>query len=299
MFKGLSAFPLTPMDESAIDERSVARLVAYLSEAGVDSIGVLGSTGNYAYLSREERASVTRLAIEHAADTPVIVGVGALRTRDVIALAEDAQLAGAQGLLLAPVSYQVLNDEEVLGLFTDLNSACDLPVCVYDNPGTTQFSFSRELYVRVAQLPNVRSIKMPGATLAGEGAAADMAQLRKTLPDRVSLGASNDPFCTPAMLAGCDVWYSVFAGLFPRTALTMCRAAQRGDAETAEKLNTRLAPLWDYFKRYGSLRVAASLAVELGFASEPMLPRPLQPLPEAIKADLLPLIDALELERPN
>ena len=54
MFAGLSAFPLTPLDETgAIDEPAFERLVARLADAGVDSIGALGSTGSYAYLDRD------------------------------------------------------------------------------------------------------------------------------------------------------------------------------------------------------------------------------------------------------
>ncbi len=49
MFTGLSAFPMTPMNENAIDEVAFVRLVERLVTAGVDSIGALGSTGNYAY----------------------------------------------------------------------------------------------------------------------------------------------------------------------------------------------------------------------------------------------------------
>jgi 4-hydroxy-tetrahydrodipicolinate synthase len=70
MFAGLSAFPLTPMDECGIDEAAFVGLVARLAQAGVDSIGALGSTGNYAYLQREERSRVARLAVEAADGTP-------------------------------------------------------------------------------------------------------------------------------------------------------------------------------------------------------------------------------------
>ncbi len=94
MFFGLSAFPLTPMNRGVIDEAAFIRLVDHLVDAGVDSIGALGSTGNYAYLSREERAHIARLAVKHAGDVPVIIGISALRTRAVLALAEDAQALG-------------------------------------------------------------------------------------------------------------------------------------------------------------------------------------------------------------
>src|SRR5687768_8772372 len=105
MFRGLSAFPITPADPSGrVDADALTRLVQHLAAAGVDSVGLLGSTGTYAYLTRSER----RRAVEAAANclagrVPLIVGVGALRTDDAQDLARDAAAAGAAGLLLAPV----------------------------------------------------------------------------------------------------------------------------------------------------------------------------------------------------
>src|SRR5688572_7438110 len=117
MFTGLSAFPLTPFRDDAVDEVAFAGLIQRLASAAVDSITVLGSTGSYAYLTRAERRRVAELAIEHAGNTPVVVGIGALRTKWVLESAQDAQAAGAAGVLLAPVSYQALTDEDVYGLF--------------------------------------------------------------------------------------------------------------------------------------------------------------------------------------
>jgi 4-hydroxy-tetrahydrodipicolinate synthase len=71
VFTGLSAFPLTPMTERAIDEPAFAELVSRLHCAGVDSIGALGSTGSYAYLSRDQRQRVTELAVQAAEDDVV------------------------------------------------------------------------------------------------------------------------------------------------------------------------------------------------------------------------------------
>lgn len=90
---GLSAFPLTPLDESGLDERAFAGIVDRLAAAGVDSIGALGSTGSYAYLGRDERRRVLALAVRHAAGTPVLAGIGALRTRDVPATRTGRQCA--------------------------------------------------------------------------------------------------------------------------------------------------------------------------------------------------------------
>ncbi|PWV69081.1 dihydrodipicolinate synthase family protein [Halomonas sp. A11-A] len=162
MLTGLSAFPLTPMNESTIDEAAFVRLVERLVAAGVDSIGALGSTGNYAYLSPAERGRIARLAVAHAGDVPVIVGISALRTRDVLTLAEDAQAAGASAVLLAPMSYQPLADEEVFGLFEAVSARLSVPLCVYDNPGTTRFQFSDERMDASRRCPGWPPSRFPG-----------------------------------------------------------------------------------------------------------------------------------------
>lgn len=137
MFTGLSAFPLSPMNRGVIDEMAFIRLIERLVDAGVDSIGALGSTGNYAYLTREERATIAQLAVKHSGDVPVIIGISALSTREVLVLAEEAQEVGASAVLLAPMSYQKLSENEVFGLYETVTRQLSVPLCVYDNPGTT------------------------------------------------------------------------------------------------------------------------------------------------------------------
>jgi 4-hydroxy-tetrahydrodipicolinate synthase len=295
MFKGLCAFPLTPLAGDNVDEAALVQLVGRCVDAGADSIGVLGSTGVYTYLLREERRKVVEASVEAAQGTPVVAGVGAMRTRDVLGCVEDAHTAGASGLLLAPVSYQRLTEEEVYDLYREVSSASDLPIAVYDNPATTGFTFSDELHGRIAKLPAIASIKFPPPA---PGQAADrIARLRAAVPGRVSLGISGDWAAAEALLAGCDVWYSVIAGLFPKTARVIVNLAQTGQTgqtgqagqsgptgqrsgqgDLALEASAALEPVWALFRTYGSLRVVATMAEVLGFVEAPSLPRPLKSL---------------------
>jgi 4-hydroxy-tetrahydrodipicolinate synthase len=296
MFSGLSAFPLTPMNEDGIDEAAFVALVQRLSAAGVDSIGALGSTGGYAYLSRAERLRVARLAVQNAGNVPVMVGIGALRTRDVLDLADDAQAAGAGGLLLAPVSYHKLSADEVFSLYDTVTRHISIPLCVYDNPGTTHFEFTDELHGRIAQLPNVRSIKIPGAPLSPEAARARIERLRALIPSHVTIGISGDASAAVGLNAGCGVWYSVIGGLFPRTALSITRAAQAGNALEAVRLSDRLEPLWALFRQTGgSLRVIAAAAELCGLVRHPCLPLPLKALSGSARIQLEELLNPLQL----
>lgn len=295
MFSGLSAFPLTPMNERGFDEAAFVRLIERLVIAGVDSIGVLGSTGNYAYMTLAERERVVKLAVEHAGGVPVIAGIGALRTRDVLTLAESAEAAGVAGVLLAPMSYQKLFSDEVFGLYEVVTQALSVPLCVYDNPGTTQFVFGDELHGQIAQLPHVASIKIPGVSKDSVEAKARVDRLRLKIPAQVTVGVSGDAFAVHGLNAGCDAWYSVIAGVFPVTALTITRAAKTGDVQEATRLSERLQPLWELFSEYGSLRVMAAAAELLALVEHPCLPLPLKCLSGEGRQRLAKLIDALEL----
>ena len=281
MFNGLSAFPLTPLKEGKIDEQAFTTLLRPLVDAGVDSLGILGSTGSYAYLTVAERAQVARCAVEHAGGIPVMVSIGALRLDDILRLADDAQAAGAAGVLMAPVSYQRLTAEEVYSLYERVTHQLSVPLCVYDNPATTGFTFSDELMFAVAALPNIGSVKFGRVP-------EDIAQVRSRLPDNVTMGISGDWQAAPALRAGFDVWYSVIAGVFPQTALAIARSKETAQSE-------RLEPLWALFRRYGSLRVMAAAAEMMGKVTVPALPFPLQAIQGEPREALARLIVSLEL----
>ncbi|OCW20564.1 dihydrodipicolinate synthase family protein [Pseudomonas sp. S3E12] len=296
MFTGLSAFPLTPMDEQGVDENAFTRLVQQLVAAKVDSIGALGSTGSYAYLSRAERSRVAQLAVEAAEGVPVMVSIGALRTRDVLLLAEDAQDVGVQALLLPPVSYQKLSQDDVFSMYEMVTANISVPLCVYDNPGTTHFEFTDELHGRIAELPNVSSIKIPGVPDAPHLARERVQRLRKLIPSHVTIGISDDAFAALGMNAGCDAWYSVMGGLFPNTALAITRAALSGDACEATRLSESLKPLWALFSQFGgSFRVMATAAELRGFTRSPSVPLPLRTIDGEGREQIAAVIEVLEL----
>lgn len=278
MFTGLSAFPLTPLRDGKVDENAFVGLIENLVSAEVDSIGALGSTGSYAYLNREERRLAAQLAVGAAGDVPVIVGIGAVATRDVLLLAEDAQAAGASALLLPPVSYQALRADEVFELYETVAHRVSLPLVVYDNPGTTHFQFTDELHGRIAALPNIASIKIPAVPADPAQASARVTSLRAVIPGHVSIGVSGDAAAVNGLNAGCELWYSVMGGLFPRTARALVEASRSGQSERGLEESARLEPLWALFREYGSLRVIATAAEILGHAAANCLPLPLKRL---------------------
>jgi 4-hydroxy-tetrahydrodipicolinate synthase len=104
IFRGLSAFSITPTDTAGrVDTVALAGLLQRIQAAGADSVGLLGSTGGYAFLSRDERRRAVDAAMKSVGGRiPLIVGVGALRTDEAEALARDAKSAGPKACCSPP-----------------------------------------------------------------------------------------------------------------------------------------------------------------------------------------------------
>lgn len=281
---GLVAYLPTPVRYDEVDLAAFGRLVERAVAAGVDALGVLGSTGAAMHLDRDERHAVVRRAVDLAAGVPVVAGVSALRTAAAQEHADDAQSAGASALLLAPVGYVPLVVTEAVGLFEDVLAGIDVPLVVYDNPATTRVDMSTGLLVRLAALPGVGGVKTPGPRAAL--ARARVAEFRAALPLGMSLGFSGDDAGAAALRAGADAWHSTLAGTLPELFGPLARAASLG-AAGADPVpddagdTSHLAALWDLVRRHTGVRVASTTAELLGLVGGPSLPRPLLPLAAA------------------
>lgn len=286
MFSGLCGFPITPVRAQEIDHPTLGLLVSRIVSSGASSLGILGSTGGYAYLSRQKRTEIIRTAAEFAFGTPILAGIGALTTDEVLRLADDAQAAGAAGVLLAPLGYHKLTPDEVFGLYQDVTRELSVPLCVYDNPATTGFSFSDDLYARIAELPRVAAIKIPPVPLDRDAASLRINQLGELLPEQVALGISGDASASVALSVGCQSWFSVVGGLLPKTAMNILTAAQNGDFQSSQAFSKQLDPLWDLFRRYGSFRVISAAAEVMGLVEEAFMPRPLLGLDSAARQEV-------------
>lgn len=287
LYDGLSAFPPTPADANGVvDTTTLAVLIERLVEAKVDTICLLGSTGIYAYLDRAERVRAVAAAVEAVNDRlPLLVGAGALRTSWASELAVDAERAGASGLLLAPVSYSALTAREVAAHYRAVAGATGLPLCVYNNPSTTNFTFSEALIAELAAVPGIAAIKMP--LTKDNDFAGELARLRAKTPETFSIGYSGDWGAAPSLLAGGNAFYSAVAGLLPTPMLRLTRAALDGDAEEAATIDAAFTPLWALCKAHGSLRIMYAIADRLSL----MIGNP--PLPVMrVEADVVADVEA-------
>ncbi|MHA7273999.1 dihydrodipicolinate synthase family protein [Arthrobacter sp. TMT4-20] len=294
VFNGLIAYPVTPFHGNGdINFPELASLVSSLASSGVDAIAVLGSSGSFAYLSAAERSQVASTAVDAAQESgvPVVVGISSVGTREVLDAARDAERAGASGVVLSPVSYVPLNNDEVA---TQTAAVCDvtsLPICLYNNPGTTQFHYDLELVAELLDLPNVQAFKDTATDVVSFRQRYD--RLRSLTSQPFSHGLSGDLLIASGDIAA-DAWHTGPAALLPRAYTEFRAAVVSGDGARIAESRKLLLPVVQAVLRLRKLSGLHSLAKACGIdAGDPRLP--VLPVPGSEQRDLARLIDALEV----
>ena len=120
----------------------------------------LGSTGEFAYLNREQRAAVVQATIEAANKrVPVIAGVASTSTADAVEQAKTYQKLGADGILAILEAYFPLKDAQIESYFRAIADAVDIPVVLYTNPQFQRSDLTLDVIARLSTHPRIRYIK--------------------------------------------------------------------------------------------------------------------------------------------
>ncbi|MEO1724524.1 MAG: dihydrodipicolinate synthase family protein, partial [Pseudomonadota bacterium] len=160
-FDGIYTPIVTPhLPDGTIDHVTFAMVAERLIAAGVHGIIVAGTTGEYYAQTMEERVALMRHAVEVIAGrVPVVVGTGAMRTEDAVALGEAARDAKADAILIGTPPYAVPTGRENALHALAIDRAANMPVMLYNYPGRMAAEMDENFLDRVGRSPNFRAIK--------------------------------------------------------------------------------------------------------------------------------------------
>ena len=276
-FSGVLAYPITPFRPGGdLDLDSLEHSVARLARSGVAGIVVLGTSGSFAYLDPHERSEVVRTAVTAAAgsQTPVGVGISAMTTREVLALAYEAENDGADGLVLNPLSYIPLVSQEIADQVETVASSVPLPLCLYNNPATTGFNYPVELAAELSWLDNVVAFK--DTAPSGRLFHSRHLVFDQLCDPRTVHGASGDRLIVDAHPG--VPWHTGMAALLAPEYVAFHRAVGDGDPEGTERWSAALRPLLRVMAGQRPLSALYALAEVCGVRTGPPR-RPLLPVP--------------------
>lgn len=275
VFKGIIAYPITPFDkEEKVDIVLFKKLVERLVAAGSHAIAPLGSTGVLPYLSDEEKEAVTEATIDQVSGrVPTLVGVSNLTTEKTIYHARFAEKAGAAAVMIIPMSYWKLSDDEIFRHYDAVASKISIPIMAYNNPATSGVDMSTGLLKRLLEIPNVTMIK------ESTGDIQRMHTLKKELGKEVAFYNGSNPLALAAFAAGADGWCTAATNLIPELNIMLYDAVQANDWEKARQLFYKQLDVLKFIVAKGLPR-AVKAGLHLLDQDAGYLRSPLQPLEE-------------------
>lgn len=239
MFHGSIVAIVTPMQSSGeVDYNSMANLIDWHIDNQTDGIVVLGTTGESATVTSDERKKLIRFCIEKVNErVPVIVGTGTNSTATTLQLTREAMELGADGALIVTPYYNKPTQEGLFLHYKTVAQAVAIPQIVYNVPGRTGCDILPSTVCRLADIPNIVAVK------EATGDVDRVRTIKQTCADRLDILSGDDATSLEFLLSGGKGVISVTANIAPKKMHDLCVACAQGDTEKAQQINNELLPL--------------------------------------------------------
>jgi 4-hydroxy-tetrahydrodipicolinate synthase len=294
-FRGVFPYLVSPIDERGrVKDAVLARLADDLIGAGVHGLTPLGSTGEFAYLNREQRHRIVEVVVQATRRrAPVVAGVAATTIADAVQQVKAYEALGVDGILAILEAYFPLTEDGVVDYFTAVANATALPVVLYTNPQFQRSDLTLPAIERLTRVDNIRYLK---------DASSDTGRLLSIINavgDRIRVFSASAHIPACVMLIGGVGWMAGPACVVPRQSVQLYKLCRAGKWEEAMRLQRSLWRINRVFARY-NLAACIKGGLELqGYEVGAPLP-PQTPLSETGRAEIkgvLADLGALEIVR--
>lgn len=285
---GVIPYIATPLTADGRVNRDVlARLCEHLIGQGVQGLCPLGSTGEFAYLTREQKADVVETVVQATAGrVPVIAGVASTATADAVAQARDWAALGADGILAVMEAYFPVPESGVVDYFTAVAEATDLPVTMYTNPNFQRSDLSLSAIETLSHHPRIAYLK-DASTNTGR-----LLSIMNRVEGRIGIFAASSHITVAVMMIGGLGWMAGPSCIVPGQSVELYGLCKAGKWDAAMVLQRRLWTVNEAFARF-NLAAAIKAGLKLqGFNCGPPV-APQAPLSEIQEGELRAILDRL------
>ena len=280
IFKGMATAMVTPMTATGVDYDALARLIDLQLEKGINALVAVGTTGESATLTPEERKAVIRFTVRRVnGSVPVIAGTGTNNTEHVLDYTRSACDDGADAVLVVTPYYNKATQNGLFTHFSTVADASDKPVILYNVPSRTGCNLLPATVSRLADHPRIAAIK------EASGSMAQVVEIIASCGDRIDVYSGEDALTVPMMSMGALGCISVLTNVVPDLGVAMTDKFFAGDIAGAAELQCKLLPLIDcLFSEVNPIPAKAAISA-MGYGEE-HLRLPLTPMEPENRAKL-------------
>jgi 4-hydroxy-tetrahydrodipicolinate synthase len=237
-FRGSFTALVTPFKNGSLDEGAFRGLVNWQIDEGTNGLVPVGTTGESPTLSHDEHKKVVEWCIAEAKGrVPVIAGAGSNSTKEAIELAQHADKAGADAVLVVTPYYNKPTQEGMYQHFKAVNDAIGIPIIIYNIPPRSVIDMSVETMQRLFELKNIAGVKDATANVARAS------QQRAVLGEDFNQLSGEDITALGFMAHGGHGCISVTSNVAPRLCAEFQSACLKNDFAAAVKIQDKLLPL--------------------------------------------------------
>ena len=240
IFTGAGVALITPMrEDGSINYEEMERIVDYQIENGTDAIIVCGTTGEASTMTHEEHIETIRACVAMTKKrVPVVAGTGSNCTKTAVYLSQEAQKAGADGLLVVSPYYNKATQNGLKLHFTEIAESVDLPVILYNIQGRTGVNIQPKTIADLAKdVENIVAVKEASGNLS------QVAELLALSEGRVDVYSGNDDQIVPITALGGKGVISVLSHVAPRDTHDMVMKLMEGKVQESAALQLKYIPL--------------------------------------------------------
>ena len=272
IFKGMATALVTPMTAHGVDYEALGRLIDFQLENGINALVSVGTTGESATLTPQERKDVISFTIDRVAGrVPVIAGTGTNNTAHAIDFSVSADKAGADALLVVTPYYNKATQKGLIAHFTAIADKVNKPIILYNVPSRTGCNLLPATVAELAKHPNIAAIK------EASGNMSQVVDLIARCGEDITVYSGEDGLTVPILSMGGMGTISVLSNVVPKEAVAMTDAFFAGRIQEAAQWQCRLLPLVDcLFSEVNPIPAKAALSA-MGFGEE-HLRLPLTPM---------------------
>lgn len=259
-FRGIFPYLVSPIDETSgrVRERVLRDLVEHLISCGVHGLTPLGSTGEFAYLSFEQRKEMVRIVIDAAAGrVPVVAGVAAFSTSDAMRQAEAHARLGADGLLLVLQQMFPLPPRGIERYFAAVAEAMpQTSMTLYTNPGLLGGDIPMDVLDALSHFPNIEYFK------DASGNTGRILTMLNRMGERVRVFSASAHIPLLVLQLGAVGWMAGPACVMPRECVHLYELARAGKWDEAMAEQRRQWAINEMFTKY-ALAACIKTALQL------------------------------------
>ncbi len=272
VFKGYATAMVTPMTTTGVDYDTLERFIEFQIENGIHGLVAVGTTGESATLSPEERKAVIRFTVKQVnGRVPVIAGCGTNNTEHVLDFTKSACDDGADAILAVTPYYNKATQGGLIAHYSAVADASEKPVILYNVPSRTGCNMLPDTVATLAQHEKICGIK------EASGNMAQVVEILAKCGDKIDLYSGEDALTVPMMAMGGVGCISVLSNVMPKESAQLANKFFAGDLAGAAQLQKDVLGLVNaLFCEVNPIPAKAAVAA-MGFGEE-HLRLPLTPM---------------------